>query len=343
MYLRSRVGFLLWIGLGGTVYGDQPAQVLQAPAKIEGRRWVDGVVAQVDKEPPILHSQIQEKVELGPVVLVSAYPATEEDPVYKKALQDAINLGLVLKRARELLPEIKITPEEIDEQIRMIVKQPEPQKLDLRELEAFLQDQHKTMESFRKDLENQMIVMRFMGREILPLVSKKATPRDIEAFYLQQPGHHENAVEVKLKQILIAVDSNASPALQEEKKKWAQEAYLKLKGGMEFSTAIRLYSDPNAQEDSNAAPTQMKLAELPESLRDALSSLGLQPGSFTEPKLTPQGYRILYVIGSEFAKSEDFLRQEKDLEEKLRKVQREKELVAWLQKARNKAKIYLVH
>jgi peptidyl-prolyl cis-trans isomerase SurA len=331
------------IGVLPLAYGDQavqpPVQKVEVPAKFEGRKLIDGVVAQVDKEPPILHSKIQEKVDVGPVILVSPFPATAEDPAYKRALQDEINLGLVLKRAREL--EIKVSAEDIDNQVRVLLKQEGAQKLDLRELEAFLQETHKTMESFRKDLETQMLVMRFLGREIMPQV--KTTQRDLEAFYLQQPGHRESAVLVQLKQILVPCDPDAPPALREEKKKLADEAYLKLQGGMEFSTAVRLYSDGGLQGADKAKPIEIKLADLPPNLQEALSGVGLKGGSFTEPKLTPQGYRILYVVDSKFASSEDFLRQKDQLEQKLRQSLREKELVAWLQKARNKAKIYLVN
>ena len=365
MYARHQLGFLIWILLGGSylpfiAVGDQPIQAVDLPAKkieepakeaplqskstadpakVEGRKLIDGVVAQVDKEPPILHSKIQEKVDLGPVILVSPYPATEQDPAYKRALQDEINLGLVLKRAREL--EIKILPEDIDNQIRVLLKQEGTAKLDLRELESFLIENHKTMESFRKDLETQMLVMRFLGREIMPQV--KTTQRDLEAFYLQQPGHRDSAMVVQLKQILVRCDPDASASLQVEKKKLADEAYLKLQGGMEFSTAMRLYSEKGMQEADKVAPVKMKLADLPPNLREALSNTGLKGGAFTEPKLTPQGYRILYVVDSEFASSEDFLRQKDQLEQKLRQTQREKELTLWLQKARSKAKIYAVN
>lgn len=327
MYSWSRAIFFLGIGLSTCMLSA------------EERRLVDGVVGQVDKEPPILHSKIQEKVDLGPVTLVSPYPATEKDPAYKRALQDEINLGLVLKRAREL--EIKVSPEDIDNQIKVLLKQEGTEKPDLRELEAFLQENHKTMESFRKDLETQMLVMRFLGREIMPHV--KTTDRDLEAFYLQQPGHRDTAMMVQLKQILVRCDPDAPAGLQAEKKKLAEEAHLKLQGGMEFSTAIRLYSEGGLQQAEKVTAVKHKLADLPVELRDALSAVGLKSGAFTPPIHTPQGYRLLYIVDSEFASSEEFRQQKDQLEQKLRQTLREKELIAWLQKARSKAKIYLVN
>lgn len=327
MYSWSRAILFLGVGLSTCMLSA------------EGRKLVDGVVGQVDKEPPILHSKIQEKVDLGPVTLVSPYPATEKDPAYKRALQDEVNLGLVLKRAREL--EIKVSPEDIDNQIKVLLKQEGAAKPDLRELETFLQENNKTMESFRKDLETQMLVMRFLGREIMPHV--KTTDRDLEAFYLQQPGHRDTAMMVQLKQILVQCEPDAPAALQAEKKKLAEEAHLKLQGGMEFSTAMRLYSEGGLQQAEKATPVKIKLADLPVELRDALSAVGLKSGAFTPPIHTPQGYRLLYVVDSEFANSEEFRQQKDQLEQKLRQILREKELIAWLEKARSKAKIYLVN
>src|SRR5690606_13866063 len=75
---------------------------------------VDRVVAIVNGEP-ILHSEIAEKIQVGPIVLVSEYPAKESASNYEKAINDAINIQLIRNFAEEV--EIEVPDSQVNEHI----------------------------------------------------------------------------------------------------------------------------------------------------------------------------------------------------------------------------------
>ena len=81
---------------------------------VEGEVLVDRIVAVVDGHP-ILYSSVMDKVDKGPLVVVSEYPAEETSPPYERALQDAINFQLVMAKAKDL--EIDVRDDEVEAEI----------------------------------------------------------------------------------------------------------------------------------------------------------------------------------------------------------------------------------
>jgi hypothetical protein len=56
---------------------------------------IDRVLGSVDGQP-FLYSEVAAKVQSGPLVVVSEYPATEQSTPFEKALQDTINFQLII-------------------------------------------------------------------------------------------------------------------------------------------------------------------------------------------------------------------------------------------------------
>jgi len=316
-----------------------------APLGHAKKELVDGIDAFVNKRL-VLHSEIMDKILNGPLILVSSYPAKESASQEEKAREDKINTALVLERVQEL--GIKVTPEEQDDQLHTLLGQKKNAQLDLTELQAFLAQNNKTMEGFLEDLETQMLVMRFMGREIMPQV--KTTDRDVQAAFLQQSQHRDQSINIQFRHLLIGVRSGESVEHRAQKKKWAEEAYEKLQAGKEFQDVVRLYADAESIQSPSAKPLELKLSDLDAKLRAALEPIVKQSleteknaktsiPSYTSPVEMADGYHILYLVKSEFAENETFRQNKEAIEQKLRQDLRQQTLENWIQKARSKAKV----
>ena len=303
---------------------------LAAPAMAE-RQLLDRIVATVD-DTAILHSTIEDKVKRGPLVLVSSYPASPVSKPFDQALQDKINLELVMKRAAEL--EIEVPEDRIDEQINNLTKH---NNISVDQLREYLRQQGKSFGDYREDLRKQMIFMRFKGRELLPKV--KITDRDVESYYIKNFGTSTSNLEVHLRHILVALPRTASTVVVDSKQKVVGQVFKKLQDGMNFRDAVRIYSDhPGARNEAEAFRT--KLGDLPAELRNPVSKL--EVGSFTSPIRTPAGFQIVYLEDKKFAASADYRNKKVELERKIREERLLQVTRSWLETARERAKIDII-
>src|SRR5690606_4826509 len=147
-----------------------------------------------------------------------------------------------MTKAKEL--EIDVRDEEVESEIKSFL---ESRELTREQLQGHLDSQGMSYDEYKADFKDQMILRRFQGRVIAPLV--KITDKDVETYYLKKSGGSSDLVELKLRQILIAVAATAAPEVIEAKRRLAQEVHQKLTDGMEFLDAVKIYSDDqNARE-----------------------------------------------------------------------------------------------
>src|SRR5262249_12008056 len=77
---------ILWSPAGAPVAQAADGAPKGDAAAATGDELVDRIVAVVDGRP-ILYSDVKAKVDKGPLVVVSEYPATESAPQFDRALQ----------------------------------------------------------------------------------------------------------------------------------------------------------------------------------------------------------------------------------------------------------------
>jgi peptidyl-prolyl cis-trans isomerase SurA len=297
-----------------------------------GEELVDKIVAIVHTTP-ILYSKVQDKVKKGPLVVISDYPSTEESPPFDRATNDAINYELVMDKITEL--EIEIKDAEIEDQIDKLLKE---QNLDRNGLTDFLAQQGKNYAEYKDDFRNQMLLMRFKGRVVAPLV--KVTDRDIETYFLKKSGGQSDAVVLDLRQILIQVDKDATPEVIKAKEAMAKEVHQKISGGTEFSEAVKLYSDGPDARTQGGQMKAVKLRDLSKELRTEIEKL--TAGEYTTPIRTSLGFHIFILDEKKFSPSAEFLSQKQKLEYDLRNQELMEQTRRWLQEARQKTKIQLI-
>lgn len=294
---------------------------------------VDRIVAVVDGYP-VLHSEIEEKVSSGPLVVLSEYPSEPEDDKYERAKHDAINIELVLSKARELGIEINDT--ELDAEISQKLEQMGTDKDGLME---FLQSQGKSFDSYREEFREHILMRRFQGRVIIPLV--KITDKDIETYYLQSAGSSSDLLQLTLRQILIQVDPSASEEVVNSKNALSNEIHEKLKSGMKFEEGVKIYSDDASARDTGGLMESISINDLSGKIRKEVETLS--PGQFSNPVRTAIGFHIFYLEEKKLAQNNEFQTKKRQLEFELRNRELANQTRRWIMEQRQRSKIELLN
>ena len=302
------------------------------PVALAGEALVDRLVAEVNSEA-VTYSEVAEKVAKGPLVEVTPFPAKENDPPFEVALQDLINLKLIMQKAREL--EIEVPDEQLDSDIERFLEKKNTTKKEL--LEAIAQ-QGITFEQYRSDFRKQSILSQFQGRAILPLV--KVTDKDLELYYLRHSGGSQaNQFKIVLRQIFIKFPADATASVKNAKEQLAERVHNELSGGMVFAEAAKIYSD-NAQADQGGLMPAIYVKDLSLEIKQEVEPL--QEKEFTKPITTSGGVYIFYLEQRMLADNDDFLKKKNQLEFQMRQEEVVKQTMKWLEDQRNKSKIRIV-
>lgn len=293
---------------------------------------VDRVVAIVNGKP-ILYSEIQEKIHSGFPVGVSFYPATEDSSVFDKALQDAINVKLIEQKAEEL--EIDVPPEELDKQIQETLKY---RNLTEENLRDELAKTGMSYEVYRNGFKQQMLFRKFQGRVIRPLV--KITEKDVETFYLKKTGSSAENIRLTLRQLLIAVPSEATEDVIDAKLKLTRMIQQKIQGGMSFAEAVKIYSDDPQAKTTEGLMTDIKLSDLSDEVREPIKALDI--GQVSQPVKTSLGFHLFFLESKKFSGSQEFQRKKTDFETELMLIESDVQTKKWLSEMRRKTDIKIV-
>ncbi len=290
-------------------------------ASDSGEVLIDRVLAVVNGRP-IFYSDIRRKIETGPLVVVSEYPANKEAPAQTKALNDAINFELILGAAKDL--DIDVSEADLDQEISRYL---EEQRISKDKLGELLAQEGETIDNYRRDFRNQLILRRFQRRVIAPSI--KVTEKDVETYYLSQSGTTGNdLIDVSLRQLLIKIEPGMNKELIEAKRSLANDIYGKLKGGLDFVDAVGLYSDdPNAKKPDQK-PMILKLKDLTGALKAAIEPL--RTGEFTAPITMPNGLMIFQLVDKKLGENRDFAAKKVKLDQELRLIELQNQTNKWL-------------
>lgn len=289
---------------------------------------IDRIVAVVDAEP-ILMSEINKKVKDGPLVQVSDFPADGQDSTFQQALNDAINFRLLKIAAADLM--IEISEDEVDTQIDKILKD---QKATRSQLYAFLKEQGKTFSQYREDFGNQLLIRKFQGRVVLPLV--KVSDAQVRAYYLEKTGRRAENATLDLRLITIPVGKSASKNISNAKLQIAEEAYEKIINGMNFEQVANLYAPGGGTQ----LLTGVEVEGLAPHVRKAVQSLDV--GGTSRPTKTEQGINIFHVVGKSLKANSNFFKMQRQIEYEIRNLEAAKQLDLWLEVERQRRKVTIL-
>ena len=286
-----------------------------------GEALIDRVLAVVNGRP-IFYGDIKRKIDTGPLVVVSEYPAGKDAPAQTRALNDAINFELIMGAAKDL--DIEVVDADLDQEINRYLDE---QKITKDKLAELLKNEAETLENYRRDFRNQMVLRRFQRRIIAPSI--KVTDKDVETYYLSQSAATANdMMEVSLRQLLIKVDSSMSKDLAAAKKSLANDVYGKIKGGFDFVDAVGLYSDDANAKKPDSKPMTIKLKDLSATMKSAIEPL--RPGESSAPVSTPNGLIIFQLVDRKLGENREFAGKKEKMEQEVRMLELVKQTNKWL-------------
>ena len=293
---------------------------------------LDRLVAEVNADA-VSYSEVMDKVKNGPLVQVSAFPSKEGDPPFEIAMNDLINFRLIMQKADEL--EIDVSDEKLDEEVQKFL---EKRKLTLDGLRDALKEQGMSMEAYRRDFRDQLVLSQFQGRVIFPAI--KITDRDVETYYLKTSGNSKENVRLQLRQLFIGVRADAAEAVKKGKEALAQKVHQEIVNGMTFEQAVKVYSDDEEARSTGGVMAPLFLKDLAPQFQKVIEVLA--EGEFTPQIKTPNGYFIFFLEEKSFAGSDDFQKRKHDLEMALRQEEVGRQTIKWIEDQRHRSKIKVI-
>lgn len=290
---------------------------------------IDRLAAEVNGSAITL-SEAKAKVDKGPLIEVSPFPAKESDPPLQVAIQDLINKKLIMQKAEEL--EIEVTDAQVTEEIERFMK---GRNLTKDQLNDALAEQGMTYDQYREDFKTQMIMNQFQGREILPQI--KISDRDVQLYYLRHSGSAAENVRLVLRQLQISLTPDAVASVKEGKRSLVDKAYQELEGGMPFEQVVKIYSDNDEARKNGGLMSPLYVKDLAPLFQSAVKDL--DEGKYSKPIETPVGYFIFYVDKKEFSGSDEYKKQKPQLEGALRQEEMGRLLSRWIEGQRKKSDI----
>ncbi|MDA9951577.1 peptidylprolyl isomerase [Oligoflexaceae bacterium] len=294
---------------------------------------VDRLVAVVNGEV-ILQSDVQKKIDGKLPIDVSSYPASKERPLFEQSLQDSINFLLIEQEADKM--NIEFDDNDVEGEIKKTFAS---RGLDFGNLMEDLRKRGVSYEQYKKMYRKSMVLRRFQQAAIMPLI--KLTDKDLETYYMKKTGQQSSNLKVTLKQIMIAVGPTTNSEVAEGKKKLANKVYRDLQGGLDFSEAVKIYSDDSSGRDSGGDMGTVRLNDLNLNIRKAVESL--QEGQFSRPVQTANGYHIFKLEKKQFTGSSDFEKIKPRLEHEMRVFEIDKQTQKWLAERRQRSELKIIN
>ncbi len=200
-------------------------------------------------------------------------------------LRDLIDQQLLLSKGKDL----DITGEtELVKRLDELRKQNHLDSMD--DLQKAAEAQGVSWEDFKASIRNRIITQEVIRDEVGRHVN--ITPTEVQNYYNQHKQEFDQPEQVRLSEILVSTANPDDAAQVADAKKKADDLEAKLRSGSDFAALAKSSSGgPTAAEGGDLG--NFKSGQLAKVLEDA--TFKLQPGQYTEPIRTKQGFVILKV------------------------------------------------
>ncbi|HKD86306.1 MAG TPA: peptidylprolyl isomerase [Terriglobales bacterium] len=262
----------------------------------------------------------------------------------KDLLRDLIDQQLLLQKASDL----GISADtELVKRLDELRKQMHADSME--DLEKAAQAQGIPWEDFKQNMKNSILTQRVIGQEVGGHIT--VSNQEIQQYYDQHKSEMERPEQVRLSEILIATQTTAevktekgetalpetpSPEVVAKAQAKANEVYEMLKKGGNFDELAKKYSNgPTAPVGGDLE--YFKRGTLSKELESKVFEL--QPGQYTEPIRTNQGFVILKVTEHPTAGIPAMKDVDKDVQEQIYMTKMQPALRDYLTKLREDAYI----
>lgn len=260
----------------------------------------------------------------APQVLEQPYA---EDILGKEVIKELVSNELVFQAAEEA--KVTVKDSEVDEGLnriksRFIIDEKtgkEDPKGAEKRFNAALKKEGMTLATYKKKLSKQIAASKFMEQKVQELVTPveesdaKALYDNVNAYLknntkkIKELEKNENkaaeakAIAAKLKQltseqvlvghIFLAANKSMSAAEIKQKEELAKKIKKEIDGGMDFSTAVKTYSEDKQQAASTGGDMILIKGIAPKEIDAKAFSLAI--GKVSEPIKTDMGYHIIKI------------------------------------------------
>ncbi|MFP5227096.1 MAG: peptidyl-prolyl cis-trans isomerase [Acidobacteriota bacterium] len=185
-------------------------------------------------------------------------------------------------------------------------------------------------EQIRESVIQSDVISQEVGRRI------DVAPSEIRAYYNSHLQDFQRPEQVKLNEILIATPNPDDAAQVATAEKKASDIEARLKSGGDFATLAKADSNgPTAAEGGRLG--DYKRGDLPKVMEDA--TFNLQPGQYTAPIRTRQGWLILQVTEHNKGGTMPLDQVQNEIQEKIGMQKMEPAMRTYLAKLRDEAAI----
>ena len=252
---------------------------VSVPALAQSARiqLVDRVVAVVNDEVITRYELNEQKRAVTAQLKRQGVTMPPDSELDAQVLERFINERVQLQFARE--NGVRADDETVTASLQRIAGD---NKMSMMQFTAALKQDGVTLEKFRDELKNEIVLSRLRDREVESRVA--VTDSEIEAYLAQAKLQGANQSEYQLAHILVLVPEQATPDQVATRKKRAEEAERQLKTGTAFAQVAAVFSDANDATQGGAlgwrqgdrlpalyaqASEKLKVGETSEVLRSA--------------------------------------------------------------------------
>ena len=297
-----------------------------------GAATMDRIVAKVNKTI-ITQSEVEERAVFKIMSLqkMNVRPLPTKEKVMFEELQHMVENRLLIDAGKEL--GLKVDEASVAKAIDEIKLN---NNLNDEDLKRMLESEAKTMEEYKDNIRNQIMISKVMGYE----VRKRATVNDEEVDQYYRENQKEFWVDgkLKLRHILFLMDTNLLESERQLKDQMARQVIQKIRAGGDFNAIAKEFSEDVTANTGGDLGEIERGKMMPEFEKAAFR---LKEGEVSGLVKTPYGLHIIKVDKIIPGRTLPLHEVKKQIENKLHKDKFQSEGKAYLQELRDKAFIQI--
>lgn len=253
----------------------------------------------------------------------------ELNKAFESQLEALVERALILEEFAEMEKDqkVQIPDRLVDDQITSLINE----RFDNNRAEflQLLTEERMTLDEYREETRNRLIVMIMRQREVTDRVA--VTPKEIREAYEAQRTRYEVPEQVQLR--MIVLQKGATPEEESVKRNEAEETRARLLAGEDFADVAKTVSE-GSRATQGGDMGWIETRSLRPEIAQAVSAL--EPGRISEVVEAGDELFILKIEARRSASIRPFDEVRGEIEKELRKARQEQLHKAWIARLRRK-------
>ncbi|MGM0453172.1 MAG: peptidylprolyl isomerase [Thermodesulfobacteriota bacterium] len=306
------------------------------PGGVPAAEVVDRIVAIVNDDI-IRLSELNERFEPAAEKIRSEDLSTEEEEeklydARSRILDDMIDQALADQQIQEA--GIQVGAQEVDAAIEQVKQMNRYTDEDIRQA---LQMRGLTMESYRKEIKNQIQRNRLVNRKVKSSIV--ITDSDVRQYYENHREKYGGKTRYRLRNIFMPYPQYGDRQDREKVREEMEAVLDKLENGADFNEMARTHSDgPNAEDGGELGNFAVK--DLSDKVRPVIENL--EAGQFSDVIETERGFQIFYLEDVITSQGQSFEDVSAEIEKELYDQAVNRKFENWVQSLREEAHIKII-